>query len=390
MKRLIIYFLILLGAIWLGVIIYKNPGYILVVYQKWAIESTIWFLGLFLIVSFFILYALINLIKHTKNLPARIGQWWRNKKRDKAIKRLVQGYNDFLSHKFPKAEKKIRRSGKVEQLKEINYLIAAQIAQAQGNAPKRDAYLAKTDILSEKNNYIVNIMRSKFYLENNQLDLALACLKKLQLHFPRDAYLQKLLADAYIAQGNALELQKLLPQLKKNPLYKSEDFLKLERTAYLKQFTQFSNDFTMVQIWWNKMPHYLRHDPYILIAYATHLYRTNRSKEAGTLIRRELRKKFNPDLAQFYIKEKSDEPAKQLALAQEWLAKNPNDLALLKAIGHLCLVNRLWGKARDYFEASLKIQPNPEVYSVLGYIYEKLGEPDRALQCYRKGAQAFM
>ena len=58
---------------------------------------------------------------------------------------------------------------------------------------------------------------------------------------------------------------------------------------------------------------------------------------------------------------------------------------LLLCLGRLSLRNRLFGKARDYLQSSLQIEPRSETYRELGQLLEQLNETQAALDCYRKG-----
>lgn len=44
------------------------------------------------------------------------------------------------------------------------------------------------------------------------------------------------------------------------------------------------------------------------------------------------------------------------------------------ALGRLSVRNRLWGKARSYFEASIGSEPTAAAYRELGALLEKMGE----------------
>ena len=47
---------------------------------------------------------------------------------------------------------------------------------------------------------------------------------------------------------------------------------------------------------------------------------------------------------------------------------------------------KLWGKARNYFETCLSIKPSALVYVELGKLAEKLNNKEEALHYYRKAA----
>lgn len=386
MKRLIIFFLVLVLAVWVGIQIYDNPGYVLFVYKKWAIETTTWFLVLALLLTFFLLHLIFNLVRGTVHLPTRIGDWWRERQQRKAIKNLNKGFCDLVLGKWKTAEKKFLKSAKDKDLSFINYAIAAQAADAQQALEKRNKYLllAKKNTVKQKN--IVDIMQVQFLLKNNQPEDALSLLIPLREQKPKDRQLLKLLSETYQKLHDWYHLQTILKDIKKYDIYDEAQYLVLEKKTYLHALNDhYFVEFSEVQMLWNKMPKYLRHDSDVLLAYANHLKRWNRGNEAEELIRKELKKKFNNQLMDFYITTQSKTPAKQLALGEKFLKESGDNAQTLRAMGFLCLQNRLWGQARDYLEGSLKLSPEAETFTAIGYVYEKLGEKERALNYYRKG-----
>ncbi|MEJ2464607.1 MAG: hypothetical protein P8045_02755, partial [Candidatus Thiodiazotropha sp.] len=80
-----------------------------------------------------------------------------------------------------------------------------------------------------------------------------------------------------------------------------------------------------------------------------------------------------------------NDPTHQLTVAEGWLKQHPEDAGLLLTLARLALKNKLWGKARSYLEASIAIAPTPECYQQLGLLLERLGETDKASQCFRAG-----
>ena len=70
--------------------------------------------------------------------------------------------------------------------------------------------------------------------------------------------------------------------------------------------------------------------------------------------------------------------------AERWLKKNPNNAALLKILGKLCLQNKLWGKAQTYLQQSLDIKPDAETFKLMAQYFDAVGEPDNALEAYRQ------
>lgn len=72
--------------------------------------------------------------------------------------------------------------------------------------------------------------------------------------------------------------------------------------------------------------------------------------------------------------------AQQLQRAEAWLEVRPKDAQLLLALGRIALRNQLWGRARDYFERSLREQANTEVFAELARLLHNLKEQERSPQ----------
>ena len=82
-------------------------------------------------------------------------------------------------------------------------------------------------------------------------------------------------------------------------------------------------------------------------------------------------------------------PAAQDALrqAERWLPEHPQDPALLLALGRLCLTQALWGKAREYLEATLVRAPSALVFRLLAETLERLNDPAAAARQRQLGLE---
>lgn len=74
-----------------------------------------------------------------------------------------------------------------------------------------------------------------------------------------------------------------------------------------------------------------------------------------------------------------------MAHAEEWHKQYGEQSVLLLTLGRLCVRCQLWGKARGYFEESVKLHADPETYAEYGKLLEQFGELDSAVQKYREG-----
>ncbi|MDP2108375.1 MAG: hypothetical protein Q8J67_04930, partial [Rhodocyclaceae bacterium] len=76
----------------------------------------------------------------------------------------------------------------------------------------------------------------------------------------------------------------------------------------------------------------------------------------------------------------------RIAHGEKWLHEQPNDAALLLALGRLCARQQLWGKAQSYLEAALAVASTCTAHIELARLFDHLERADDANQHYRSAA----
>jgi HemY protein len=131
----------------------------------------------------------------------------------------------------------------------------------------------------------------------------------------------------------------------------------------------------------------VRADAGLTALYIEQLIRLGAFDHAETVARDQLRNSWDSRLIYIYGDLVTKDPAAQQSIAELWVESHPEDPVLLLTLGKISLRNELWGKAQNYFEASIAQHATPEAYRLLGMLLEQLDEPERAAECYRKGIE---
>ncbi len=197
---------------------------------------------------------------------------------------------------------------------------------------------------------------------------------------------QSLFATLYQQPKDWNIVLKLLPELEKKSWLSSEQIETLARDSYAGLLKEAIHDTHLAKFEekWQQLPKPLKKDPYFLNFYVQALIQYHETEKAESITRKLLKKHWLTPLIYTYGCIKSTHLEKQLAYAEKWLKSHPNDPTLLLSLGRICKQLQLWGKARDYLEASLTHDPtNSESYQELGDLYESLGEPTEALRCFK-------
>jgi HemY protein len=110
------------------------------------------------------------------------------------------------------------------------------------------------------------------------------------------------------------------------------------------------------------------------------------ANELEVLLSRVISQQWNADAVRLYGLLPLTNPTKELTKAEGWLRKSyPDQAVLLLTLGRLAMRCQLWGKARDYYENSLRLEVVPETFVEYGKLLEKLGEHSAAITNYRNG-----
>ena len=386
-------FTIVLIALLLGVgvvaLIETDPGYVLVAYGNYTLESSLW-VGLLLLFAFVLLtYLVMRLVYRLIGGQRSLVSWLGTRKAHHASRLTNRGLVYFLEGHWQRARRQVLRGASNNEAPLINYLLAARASHHLQEPGMVSQYLGAAADSDATAVDALELVDAEIKVHAGQYEQALAVLENMSDagSYPRGLELRRTI---YTAQRDWDKLAGLLPQLRKRKLLSPDQLRDLESSCYrnLLQQSVASGDAPSVDDLhgiWQRVPSDLKQEDEMLQAYTGLLLRAGDHATAEKVILRALKQEWHPALVrQFGYVEKADLP-KQLALAENWLSSHPEDPELLLCLGRLSARNKLWGKARDYFENSYRLQRSPEICAELGRLLTGLGEPKVAAAYFREG-----
>lgn len=388
MRFLFITLLVLLAGVSIALILREDPGYVLISYGEWTVESSLALLLLALVLSFGAIYYAIRFTAGVWRLPLRMHGWRERRRVRKAHDALSRGLMEMAEGRWETAETTLIKHASDSDNQLLHYLAAARAAQRQGAHERRDQYLYLAHKSVPEADVAVGLTQAELQLAHRQMEQALATLTHLRSLAPRHPYVLRMLMKLYRELRDWDHLRELLPELRKRKVLKEDEEQRLELQVYGELLAQAARkgDLAALEEAWDGVPKRLRQEEdSLLAAYVRHLMALGADAQAEPLVREALKKQWSDDLVRLYGLVKGVDPARQLATAEVWLKTHGKNPVLLLTLGRLCLRNRLWGKARLYFESSIGAGPRPETYKALGELLDQLGEADAAKDCFRKG-----
>ncbi|MDH5435199.1 MAG: heme biosynthesis protein HemY [Gammaproteobacteria bacterium] len=387
MKWLLIFLAGLLLTVGAALVAYNDPGYILIGYGKWTIETT---LTLFIIASlgiFLAFYYSIRIIKNTWQFPARLRLWNKQRHSSRSAKVLSKGLIALAEGRWREAERYLVRYASDSAMPMVNYLGAARAAQEQDASDRRDNYLQLAHESTPDADVAVGLTQAELQIAHKQTEQALATLMHLHNVAPKHVYVLKLLMDLYVSLEDWRSLINLFPELRKRKILTGDKYIGLEVKAYAQRLIQAGKetDTLVVHRIWESIPHKLKSGKDILYSYLRVLLDRGENEHAEEILRNVMKRYWSEYLVYLYGTLETRDTLSQLAWTERWLKKYPDSPMLFLSLGRLCIRNDLWGKARSYLETSLALQAHPETYHELAVLLQNTDEIEKARDYYRKG-----
>lgn len=398
MKRFyVILFLVIAAMVGLGLAVAKHPGYVLIDYPHvMRYESGLWTTLLALLVLallVFIVYLLISVVVTS----GRVVNPWSGRNRNRRVQAAIEkGQLDLAEGRWASAQKHLQHAAEHERQPLLYYLGAARAANELGRYEDSDSLLEQALTRQPQAELAIALSHAQLQSDRGDSDGSLQTLQAMHERHPRNVQVLRQLQRVHQQRGDWAAVVKLLPQLRKDKALPAAELAELERRAWGENLSvaadvsapdqgQGEAGLAALERAWQALSSAQRQEPALVLAYAEQLRQVGAQTQAEEVLRTAQKRQYDTHLARLYGLVIGNDPARQLQTAEGWLKQHIDDAGLLLTLGRLCLQNRLWGKARDYLESSLRLQRSPETCAELARLLAQLGDTERSNLLFQEG-----
>lgn len=364
----------------------SDSGYLLLAWRNYTFETSLFAIVALFIAVFVVARLLLLLLSWINPLQLRsLGRKWQAGREEKGRSNTLEGLMHIARGNWQLAHAQLIRSVSDKDATLINHLAAAFAACEMG---RKDWWLEILDQASKEypqSLSTINTVRASLLFKTGQFEQCVVVLEKLRKTSLNDEHLLSLLKEVYLKLENWKQLRTLLPQLEKNKVINPAEQEQIEKRLLLEAMrskveeirkdssakTSLTSELTKI---WKKAPARFKEDEVLTARYIDMLLVISAGAEAARTIEHFLGRNWSDLLAHRYGVAEFGDSSKQLIHGEIWLKERPKNAALLLALGRICLRNRIWGKAREYFEASLAASPAVETYGELTRLTRNLGD----------------
>ena len=366
---------------------HNDPGYVLIGFGHWSLETSLTVFMVTLVIGFFTLYSFFRLLGVLLRMPGKLAKRSRNIKFNRSQEALIAGLFDAADGNWESAEKVLIKHAANSGVPLLHYLTAARAAQSRGALDKRNEYLQKAVEQSSENNMTVGLTQAELHLSEQEFGQALETLSKLHSINPGHARVLKMMHQAYQHLGDWEGLSRLLPSLQENKILMETEVKLLETQTYssLLKKAAGQNDPKAVQVCWRDIPNHIKALPGIANIYFAAMISTGAGAELENDMIKQLGKHWDSTLLELYSNIETESHERHLQTAEQWLAVYPSDPALLKVLGKLARKTGEIEKAEQYLLKSLHLDSSVGVCQLLGEMMLEKGDKDKACDYFNRG-----
>ncbi|MEG5264967.1 heme biosynthesis protein HemY [Pseudomonas sp. JDS28PS106] len=395
MRRLyVLLFIAIAAAALIGIAVAQHSGYVLIAYQNFRYESSLWATLALLVIILLIVYLIRGLITLLTTSGGVVNPWSRRNRSRRVQVAIEQGQMDLAEGRWASAQRHLHRAAEADPQPLLYYLGAARAANEQGRYEECDTLLERALERQPQAELAIALSHAQLQQDRGDTDNALVTLQAMYARHPHNPQVLRQLQRLHQQRGEWPEVIRMLPELRKDKVLPPKELAELERRAWGENLTLAAwqptdggevTGLASLDNAWKGLTSAQRQEPQLVLAYAEQLRRLGADAQAEEVLRAALKRDYHSHLARLYGLVRGSDPSKQLQAAESWLKQHPDDPSLLLSLGRICLQSRLWGKARDYLESSLRMQRNPETCAELARLLGQLGETERSNQLFQEG-----
>ena len=349
-----------------------DPGYVQVKLGQTSIETTL----VFALAVLLLVWGLLSLLWRVLRWPRAA---WSRHARRRGRERIAGGLVALAEGRYEHASRELERASHQSGLRAPALLAAARAAHARGEHARADAALDEASAVAAP---AALALRARFLLEQGKADAALALLRAEARKSTLSPSAQRLLAESALLCADHVTARDALAALARSQALMPAALATLEARVLAAALAA-APDAERLNALWSQLSRAQRRVPEAVAAYARRAAALGQMLAAISEIEAALRKDWSERLVRVYGELGEAEADTRLRHAEGWLAAQPNSAGLLLTLGRLCIQCKLWGKAREYLQHGLGVEPSPRLWEALGDCCAGHDEAANAARCYR-------
>ena len=395
--RVLIWFITIFAlAVGLAMLVSQDWGYVqFVVPERWRLQVPTKFFVVASLAFFIVAYLLVRLLRKVLALPVTVGQWRERRRRQRADRTLREAVVALYEGRYARALKLAEKSYKASDHPAAAILMAARSAHALCDDVRYREWIGRLDDAGAQAARLMT--EAELAVASHDYEEAADKLDILQPGGQRHIAAMRLSLRVSMSLGRWDEALHLIRLLCKHKALTEEQARPLLCRVHIERLRMCAGDGRFdddnfdngtgdaLTEMWKTIPGEEREDRQLMLEAVPLFARVGRGRVVRRTLERLLDDEWDTGLARLYGF--CGDVGACLSKGEDWLRDHREDPGLLFSLGRLCAESQLWGKAVEYFELSLRWQPELETHLALANLFKRLERSEDEQRHYRAAAE---
>ncbi len=351
----------------------SDPGYVLVRFRGWQLESTVVALVLLVLLAWLVLGLVWRLLHWPFGAMSR-------RHRRISRRRFSEGLVALIEGRHGDAQRALTRAARFGPLRAPALLAEAEAAYRRGEAARALEALDEASQLAPR---AARVLRARVLRRESRAEEALALLVPAaeSQQLPPAGWVE--LVESALSAGRIDRARSALEPLRASAALSPRAYAELESRVLERAIAEAKGP-AAINALWADLTRAQRQPASVVAAYAQRAAQFGAGLAAMDEIEQALARQWDPRLLAAWsdLGDAQTRPAR-LERALHWLDAHPNDGVLLTAIGQLQLDLGQPSTARETLERAVALEPSARAWALLGRTFQALGRPEDAAHAFR-------
>ncbi len=259
MARLSLYLVcgLVLGAVLVNAIS-QDPGYLLVAWGDWQVETSVWLALSALMVYLMLLWFILRALRTTLRVPRALRSWLGLRSARGAQRRADKGFSAFFEGHWDVAEKALKKGVSPYEQTLLHPLYAALAALRRGESARALTLLEQAEKDGSAPASLITLVRVECHLKAGATDEAGRSLKQLSASDRKTPRAKALRAEAAYLQRDWQPLTELLADVRRAGVVPEEQIQVWEREGWMGLLSKADDAASAAVSIWKRAPDVLK------------------------------------------------------------------------------------------------------------------------------------
>ena len=248
---------LVLGAVLVNAIS-QDPGYVLVTWGDWQLETSVWLALSVLMLSLLLLWFILRALRTTLRVPRALRRWLGLRSARGAQRRADKGFAAFFEGHWDVAERALKKGGAHDEQTLLHPLYAALAALHRGESARALTLLQHAETEGSAPVSLIILARAECHLKTGATEEAERSLEQLSASERKTPRAQGLRAKLAYLQRDWQLLIELLPDVRRAGTASDEQINVWERESWIALLSEADDAASTAVSVWKRAPDALK------------------------------------------------------------------------------------------------------------------------------------